>query len=420
VPGAERPPEGREEVLAEGTVVAGYAVVQLAAEGGFALLYRARDPSDGSVCALKVLRRALTFVGNGVPRFHREIQALHELEHPHVVRVLTHGDLADGRPYLVMEWLGGRDLERHLAETGALGLADVLAIAEPLGAALDAAHALGIVHRDVTARNVMMAPRGDALVPTLIDFGVAHWASRERGAGFSSQTMVGSPSSMAPEQILGHEVDARTDVYAFGILLFQMATGSMPFASVDAVELEEMHLVGVPPLPSHRAPLPAAFDRLVTRCLAKRPEERPPSVGAVVDELRALLQEQARGEVCGVHVELRVGGDDPTDDELDRVDAALSLARSRLDGRAVTVDEVHASALLARCASAAAARDAGRAVYGALVEALAGTAVAAIVTIGAARDDAALSRTGTWVAQEPGLWTGAADATGRPLLARVT
>jgi len=401
------------EALPAATRVGEYIVAELVAEGGFALLYRARRAAGSEIVALKVLRRELTFVGNGVSRFHREVDALHELRHPNVVNVLAHGDLPDGRPYLAMEWLGGQNLETQLAQGGALALTDVLAVTAPLASALDAAHALGIVHRDVNARNVMMAPRAEAVVPVLVDFGVAHWGARDRAAGFSSHSIVGSPCSMAPEQILGQAVDARTDVYALGVLLFQMATGVAPFRSSDAIELEEMHLVGAPPVPSHLAPLPAAFDALVARCLAKAMTERPASAGSVVSLLRQTFPAPVGGGVVAVHVELRLdpAEGEPEDADLDVIDRALEHARADLAERRFLPIAVHARALLATSGSGEEVASAARTLVSTLDAITAGSRVEVLVTLHADHP-AALRRTGTWVTREPGFWISAAARSG--------
>lgn len=395
------------EALEPGTRVGQFIVDELRSEGGFALLHHARHAASGESVALKVLKRALAFQGNAVGRFHREIAALRELSHPNVVRVLDHGDLRDGRPYLVMDWLGGRDLHAHLADVGALTLAETLAVFEPLASALDGAHALGIVHRDLKAQNVMVESRGDTLVPTLVDFGIAHWSARDgaSGDGLTSHSVVGSPCSMAPEQILGQPVDARTDVYALGVLLFYMTTGALPFKSTDPLELEEMHLRATPPAPSDLAPLPPAFDALVARCLTKRREERLPTAGAVARELREIARGEPTPRVAAVHVEARVDPtvDDPGDEALDEIDRIVARAHDVLGTAGMRVTSVHAGAVLAVCGVARDAVDVATKLAADLAPARAAI-VWVSVSVHAAATEGELRRTGTWVAREPGLW----------------
>jgi serine/threonine protein kinase len=148
------------EVFSKGAVIGPYVVEALAGQGGFASLYRARHADTGQIVAVKVLRHALAGSMRMIERFQREAEALGRLAHPHIVQILESGDLTDGRPYIAMEWLDGRDLGQKLAARGPFEAREALAVMSEIGAALAAAHAAGVVHRDVKAPNVIAIPRG--------------------------------------------------------------------------------------------------------------------------------------------------------------------------------------------------------------------------------------------------------------------
>jgi serine/threonine-protein kinase len=383
--------------------VGDFVVDALRTTGGFAHLYVAHDVHTGGAVALKVLRRALAYQGSAVARFHREVQALRELSHPAIVRVLAHGDIQDGRPWLSMEWIEGGDLAAHVRARGSLPLAACLALLAPLVDALEHAHAIGLVHRDLKAENVML--RDGA--PILVDFGIAHWRAREAsGEGATSHSLVGSPCSMAPEQILGGAVDARTDVYALGVLLFRLATGALPFRSQDPIELEEMHLHGEPPRASALAPVPAALDALVRRCMAKDPADRPARAADVTDALRAIVEGRAPGPRAAIYVEVLFdGAADPTDAALDDAGAVLDIARRVLEAAGLAVSNVHAGALLALGPDASGAADLSGRLARALDtrEASADVGVAITARLGASEEE--LRRIGGWARRERGVWT---------------
>jgi serine/threonine-protein kinase len=353
-------------------LVGPYLVDELRSEGGFALLYRARDTASGAAggveaqrwVALKVLREALVEERTLV-RFAQESEAIAALDHPNIVRVEATGELSDGRPWMAMPWLEGVSLRAWLERRGALSLREIATLFAPLADALDAVHARGIVHRDIKAENVMVHEAAGRLVPTLVDFGIAKLLEPSLARAKTVHTVLGTPVAMAPEQILRQPVDARTDVYAVGVLLHQLATGVAPFTAKTAVELEELHLHARPPRASALAPVPRAFDDVIERCLAKHPNDRFPRATDVARALAALVDDAGGGHAhlpssaeasalrygIAVHAHAlpRVGATDDDDDDdlvLDEVEAGLDAAHAVLDEAAFAVAVEHARLLV--------------------------------------------------------------------------
>ncbi|WP_437949143.1 serine/threonine-protein kinase [Sorangium sp. So ce296] len=350
--------------LPAGAVVGGYLLDEVRLAGGFGVVHRAWPIGGGAAVALKVLHRELSLLPAMLRRFQQEAEVLARLRHPSIVEVRGVGALDDGRPYIAMEWVDGRTLAAELRARGALSPAEAVALLEEVCGALVAAHAIGVVHRDVKAQNVMIRPAvggGGARGVKLVDFGIAkllHPAPGARGER-SSSVILGTPLTMAPEQILGGAVDARTDIYAVGLLAYQLVTAELPFQGADAVETEEMHLRAPPPRPSERAPVSAAFDAVVRRCLAKEPADRYASVSELLAALRGAVaapglggSAAASGGVDGpsaaLLVEARLAApDDAGDDALADVERLLQAARAALLRIGATLVVESADALLA-------------------------------------------------------------------------
>jgi hypothetical protein len=251
------------------------------------VVYEARELANDRVVALKVLLPELAEDERFRERFERESRIAMSLEHPHVVPVYAIGE-ADGVLYIAMRFVRGVDLRHLILNVGALPPARAVAIAEQVASGLDAAHKLGLVHRDVKPANVMVESLGDHDHCYVMDFGLAKHA----GSTSCTQTgnWVGTLDYVAPEQILGGDVDARTDVYALGALLFDALTGRPPFqAGHDAAKLYA-HLHSAPPdATTVRPDLAPEFDVVLGRALAKAPEERYLSAGDLGRAARAAL-----------------------------------------------------------------------------------------------------------------------------------
>ena len=214
--------------LARGVRVRDYVVREKIAEGGFGAVYRVEHTVLGRQAALKVLHPELASSREAIARFEREARTVNVIKHPNVVDIYDFGELPDGRPYFVMELLVGIDLSEHLASFGPLSPEETLALLTPLAAALSAAHAKGVVHRDVKPSNVFLAD-GEPRRVVLLDFGVAKLLAPGTEGLTTSRHRIGTPSFMSPEQLAGGDIDGRADVYALGALAYQMLTGQLPF-----------------------------------------------------------------------------------------------------------------------------------------------------------------------------------------------
>ena len=270
-----------------------YQIEARLAVGGFGVIYRGRAES-GRPVAIKVLL-AEHIGSRAVARFEREIAIVRRLAHPALCELLDAGRLADGRPYCVMELLAGRDLAAEL-ERGPLQPERVVAIVSAIAGALGVAHDAGVVHRDIKPSNVFLCDDGRVV---LLDFGIAKLVADDAGLTMSRQTL-GTIGAMAPEQLTGGEVDARTDVYALGVVAYHALTGEAPFSGEGAAQL---HRFAQRPKPS-AAGAPAAFDAIVTRAMAIRPEQRYATAGEFAEALRGVAGASAEHRrALAIHVD---------------------------------------------------------------------------------------------------------------------
>jgi Protein kinase domain/Domain of unknown function (DUF4328) len=277
---------------AAGTEVAGYRIVEQAGSGGMGVVYRAEETGLGDrPVALKLLPAALAGDPGFRARFLREMRVAAAIDHPNIVPIYRAGE-DRGRLYLAMRYVHASDLRRVLEAEGRLEPGRVLAILDQVARALDAAHARGLVHRDVKPGNVLLAPPvldGDPEHVYLVDFGLARADSDDRSLG-GAGSFLGTPRYAAPEQAAGRPVDGRTDGYALGCVLFECLTGRPPFpgGSNEAVLLA--HLESAPPrVTALRPDLPPAIDQVVLRAMAKDPADRFPSCRALVIAARQAL-----------------------------------------------------------------------------------------------------------------------------------
>ena len=261
-----------------GKIVDGrYRVIEVIGRGGMGVVYRVEHLRMGKIAAMKVLHRDLASDPDVVQRFEREAAAISRLHHPHTVQVFDFGN-AQGNLYLIMELVRGLDMGRVVTRDGPMPWARAAPLFAQICGALQEAHELGIVHRDLKPENVLITrTTGGRDYAKVLDFGLAKLDQRGIPDTTDKQAIVGTPYFMAPEQIRGDEVDARTDIYSFGALMFEVLTGQHVYESTTAVGVLTKHLTGDADAPSMRAPrmgIPPAVDHLCRKALARDPAQR--------------------------------------------------------------------------------------------------------------------------------------------------
>ena len=264
--------------LERGSVVGGYRVDSVISRGGMGVVYRVTNVALHKVYALKTLTPDLTDDAQFRERFKREMRIAASIEHPNVVGIHYAGE-HDGLLFLVMDFIVGTDLRHLLQESGALEPERAVDLLVQFASALDAAHAKGLVHRDVKPANMLVTVRDGQEHGYLTDFGIAK-RSDNVGALTSTGAVVGTVHYMAPEQVTGDPTDARTDVYALGCVFFQMLTGAVPYDRENSIATLFAHVHDPPPaLPDELADLYPTFGAVIEKAMAKKPEDRHLSAG---------------------------------------------------------------------------------------------------------------------------------------------
>src|SRR5215470_659675 len=288
-----------------GQMLAGrYRIVSLIGKGGMGEVYKAEDLKLNQTVALKFLPSAVALDGGMLARFHNEVRIARRVAHPNVCRVYDIGEV-EGRHFLSMEFIDGEDLSALLKKVGRLPGDKAVEIARRLCAGLAAAHDDGVLHRDLKPANVMIDERGR---PRITDFGLAVVSKELRG----EEVMAGTPAYMAPEQLTGKEVTQRSDIYALGLVLYELFTGKRVFEAKSIQELIALHEKSTPPTPSsYVKDIDPLTERVILRCLEKDPKARPASAVQVAlalpggDPLAAAL---ALGETPSPEMVAAAGG----------------------------------------------------------------------------------------------------------------
>jgi serine/threonine-protein kinase len=268
-----------------GQTVGNYRITRLLGQGGMGAVYLAEHPGIGRKAAVKILHAQLAGDRDVVTRFFNEARAANAIRHPGIVEMFDSGTLPSGTSYIVMEFLDGESLAARLRR-GRMPLGEALEIGRQAAAALGAAHAKGIIHRDLKPDNLFLIP--DPNEPgrervKVLDFGIAKLSPGLGGSGSvrtRTGAVLGTPLYMSPEQCRGtREIDRRTDVYALGVILYEMVCGRPPFYSEGFGELAHLH-ISAPPPPPHTwvAGLPREVEQALLRALAKEPADRFPSM----------------------------------------------------------------------------------------------------------------------------------------------
>jgi serine/threonine-protein kinase len=291
--------------LMTGLVVGSYEMGNLIGRGGMGEVYEARHAESGERAAVKVLRRDALGSRERVTRFLRESEVAAQLDVPNVVKLLEVGRTRGEVPYLAMELLEGVDLAQQLRESGRMRPEQVADLVAQVGAALDAARAAGIVHRDIKPQNLFLARHGDDSLWKVLDFGISKLV--HSSGTLTKDHVVGTPGYMAPEQARGGDVDHRTDLYALGVVAYRALTGRPPFTGEDLRNVLYDVVFALPTRPSALAKLPSDIDLVLAIAMAKEKERRFDSgaemsaafQAALGDGLSEPLSERARAIVKG-------------------------------------------------------------------------------------------------------------------------
>ncbi len=275
-----------------------FRVESLLGQGGMGRVYKATHLTLYRPVVLKMLHKGLTSDPSVVGRFHREARAASRLVNPHAIQVLDFGVAKDGTLFMAMEYLPGRDLGAILAKEGTLPEERIVRLGSQILEALGEAHARGVIHRDLKPENVMVEDRrNEPDHATVLDFGIAKISDPGPEGKLTQAGLVcGTPQYMSPEQARGLELDARSDLYAVGVILYQMATGRLPFESDTAVGYLTKHIAEPPAPMRERRPgldISPRLEALVGKALAKDPAARPQTADAMRAELLACGREAA-------------------------------------------------------------------------------------------------------------------------------
>jgi eukaryotic-like serine/threonine-protein kinase len=295
-PNADTTPSGQSGQEIVGRMAGEYRLLRKLGEGGFGAVYEAEHPLLRRRAAVKVLHQVAGMDSDSVLRFISEAQAANHIRSRHIVDVFSFGKLPNGRHFYVMDLLVGEPLDKFLRREKRCDVATTLQLLRPIAEALDAAHAAGVVHRDLKPQNLFLAWEASGeTVPKLLDFGMAKLLG-ESSVHTVSGVPIGTPLYMSPEQARGEKVDGRSDVYALGVLCHEMLTGRVPFTGESPLAVLVSHLTLPPPRASEvLAELPPELDEPILSMLHKEPSGRPESAGAAIAAL--VLAAERAGQV---------------------------------------------------------------------------------------------------------------------------
>jgi serine/threonine-protein kinase len=261
--------------LPPGFTVGEYRIDKVLGRGGMGTVYAGTQPVIEKRVAIKVLNAQFSADAGLVKRFVDEARAVNRIRHANIIDIFSFAQLADGRQYFVMEYLEGTTLADRM-EKGDLSGDDMPIFLTQICDALDAAHSENIVHRDLKPENIwVVTPKRGKPFVKLLDFGIAKLLSQGERSTTQTGMVMGTPHYMSPEQCHGKAVDHRTDIYAMGVLLYQLYSGRLPFSGETFAEILAKQIVDMPEPPSKYAQMPPELDKLIMRCLAKDPAGRP-------------------------------------------------------------------------------------------------------------------------------------------------
>jgi ligand-binding sensor domain-containing protein len=265
-----------------GTTLGAYQIIEQIGRGGMATVYKAYQPSMDRYVAVKILPSHFTEDSSFMGRFTQEARTLARLEHPHILPVHDYGE-QQGITYLVMRYVEAGTLKDVVGQVGPMDLQEAARILGQVGGAVDYAHSQGVVHRDIKPSNVLVDRRGNTF---LTDFGIARLVA-ETAQFTASGAIIGTPAYMSPEQGMGQPADYRSDIYALGVVLFEMVTGRVPFEAETPLAVLLKHVNEPLPLPRQIKPdLPPSVERVILKAMAKEPNDRFQSAQAMVEALQ--------------------------------------------------------------------------------------------------------------------------------------
>jgi serine/threonine protein kinase len=268
-----------------------YLIEEMMGEGGMGAVYRATHVLMDKPVAIKLIHEDLAYLPDVVKRFEREARSASRLSDPHIITVTDFGRTFDGKLYLVMELLEGESLDEYMERSGVLPSAEAVQITQQILKGLSHAHAEGVVHRDLKPENVMLVSFGDKKnFVKILDFGIAKLATGSGGGEKLTQggIVFGTPRYISPEQAVGENVDHRTDLYAVGILFYEMLAGHGPYDGETAMDVISKHISAPVPDLSQAGEYPTGLAEIVTKALAKKPDDRFASADEFHDTLERI------------------------------------------------------------------------------------------------------------------------------------
>jgi serine/threonine protein kinase len=284
------------------TIDGRYKVEALLGEGGMGVVYRCSHTIIGKKVAMKVLRADLARDSEVTERFLNEAKAASAIGNPHIIDISDFGQFADGATYFVMEFLNGTPLSKVLDGAQAVPIPRILHIARQLAEGLASAHEAGIVHRDLKPDNIFLIDRGiEKDFIKILDFGIAKVSTSGEGRLTRAGAVFGTPHYMSPEQAAGAPVDHRGDIYSLGVILYEMASGRVPFDADNFMGILTQHMYKAPvpmrALVPQPAEVPPGLEAIVLKCLSKRPDDRYLTMGELIADLDALRAGQVPNAV---------------------------------------------------------------------------------------------------------------------------
>ncbi|OGV50807.1 MAG: hypothetical protein A2X49_16270 [Lentisphaerae bacterium GWF2_52_8] len=271
-----------------GDKIDNYFIIDTLGWSKASVIYKVVERPGNKIYALKLLTRYSLDFEEIIMRFKHEVEIMSSVSHPNVIKFHKMGVIADC-PYLLMDYVAGINLEEYLVSMGIGDLKTIFSVALQTASGIQAIHEIGIVHRDIKPKNIMIET--DPVCAKLTDFGIAKYIEESNNItrdGF----IVGTPLYMAPEIFRGDDASVKADIYSYGVSIYQFAAGVPPFTGKKNSELYEKHIHDIPrPIASHNPEIPKEFDELITRrCMAKSPGKRPASMQEILDKLNAIKQ----------------------------------------------------------------------------------------------------------------------------------